>query len=113
MQLPDIDRQIALAWSLRSSAGIAATLARIDELLDMRLTQQAPPPYAGECQACRSSGHDARAVIVPMATAAGVVRLTWCRRCDTRTCGTSSKPGCGAHVTDPKALRCPECQRLL
>lgn len=113
MELADIDRQIATAWALRLSAGHIATTARINELLDMRLSKQAPPPYHGVCEACRQSGHDARALIVPSATDAGIVRLTWCQRCDTRQCGTAKSPGCGGHIADPKTSRCPHCQRLL
>jgi hypothetical protein len=113
VELRDIDRQIATAWALRNTTGDEATTERINELLDMRLTRQAPPPYAGECRACLKSGHQAAAVIVPIASLAGLVRLTWCRRCDTRTCGDAKGSGCGAHVTDPKATHCRECRRML
>jgi hypothetical protein len=113
VDLSDIDRQIATAWALRRSAGNTATTARINELLDMRLTKQAPLPYVGECRACRKSGHEPGAVIVPVTTGAGLVRLTWCRRCDTRTCGNGKGNGCGAHIADPKATRCRECQGML
>src|SRR4051794_11194574 len=48
VELRDIDRQIATTWARRQSIGDEATTERINELLDMRLTRQAPPPYAGE-----------------------------------------------------------------